>query len=101
MSTRDAIHRYVIAYDVADDARRNRVAKRLESVGDRVQYSVFMVDTKPARLLRVKMLIRSLLVLEVDSVLVCDLGPLSGLGGRRVEYIGRARPVTPHGPLVL
>jgi CRISPR-associated protein Cas2 len=32
---------YVVAYDVRDDTRRARVAKHLESLGERVQDSVF------------------------------------------------------------
>jgi CRISPR-associated protein Cas2 len=32
---------YVIAYDIPDDKRRNRVARALEGHGERVQYSVF------------------------------------------------------------
>lgn len=37
----------VVAYDIADDRRRNRVAKILEDYGDRVQESVFelILDT--------------------------------------------------------
>ena len=31
----------VVAYDVSDDRRRNRVVKLLEKVGVRVNYSVF------------------------------------------------------------
>ena len=37
--------RYVIAYDISDNARRARVAKRLESVGERVQGSVTFLRT--------------------------------------------------------
>jgi len=33
--------RYVIAYDMPDDKRRNKVARVLEGHGERVQYSVF------------------------------------------------------------
>ena len=33
--------RYVICYDVPSGKRRTRVAKALDSYGDRVQYSVF------------------------------------------------------------
>lgn len=73
----DAVHRFVVAYDVASDARRNRVAKTLESYGDRIQYSVFLVDAKPAKLLRMKAALRARLDLDADSVLVCDLGPLA------------------------
>ena len=38
---------FVVAYDIADDRRRNRVAKILEDYGDRVQESVFemILDT--------------------------------------------------------
>ncbi len=32
---------YIISYDIADDARRNRVADILKDFGRRVQYSVF------------------------------------------------------------
>ena len=31
----------VVAYDIIDDKRRNRVAKTMEDYGTRVQYSVF------------------------------------------------------------
>ena len=36
--------RYVICYDTPSQRRRNRIAKRLESFGFRVQYSVFEAD---------------------------------------------------------
>jgi CRISPR-associated protein Cas2 len=35
-------HKRVFAYDVVDDKKRNRVAKVLEGVGERLQYSVFV-----------------------------------------------------------
>lgn len=100
MST-DQIHRYVVAYDVRLDSRRNRVAKTLESYGDRIQYSVFLVDVKPAKLLRLKAKVHMHVDLNTDSVLVCDLGPLSLGGARRIEFIGLERSFTGQGPLVL
>ena len=33
--------RYVVCYDIPDDRRRTRLAKRLDGYGDRVQDSVF------------------------------------------------------------
>ncbi len=36
--------RYVIAYDISHDARRERVARILSEWGDRVQLSVFEAD---------------------------------------------------------
>lgn len=97
----DAVHRFVVAYDVASDARRNRVAKTLESYGDRIQYSVFLVDAKPAKVLRMKAALRARLDLDADSVLVCDLGPLARGGTVRLQFVGLERAVTGAGPLVL
>lgn len=34
-------HFYVVAYDISDDRRRSKVVKVLESIGHRVNYSVF------------------------------------------------------------
>lgn len=42
--------RHIIAYDIADDRRRSRVAGILIGWGDRVQYSVFEVDLRAADL---------------------------------------------------
>lgn len=38
--------RWVIAYDVACDRRRERVARLLEACGERVQYSVFEAEMR-------------------------------------------------------
>ena len=95
----DSVHRFIVAYDVRDDLRRTRVAKLLESYGDRAQYSLFLVDLKPARLVKLKTRLRGLLDSD-DSVFVCDLGPLSHGGTHRIEFIGPRRPITGAGPLV-
>ena len=34
-------HFYIVAYDISDDHRRNQVVKLMESIGTRVNYSVF------------------------------------------------------------
>lgn len=34
-------HFYVVTYDIGDDKRRNKVVKLMESVGTRMNYSVF------------------------------------------------------------
>ena len=49
MSARDRLRRRLIAYDIPDDRRRSRAARVLEGFGDRVQYSVFVVDALPAQ----------------------------------------------------
>lgn len=95
------VHRYVLAYDVADDTRRVRVAKTLESYGDRIQYSVFLVDTRPARMLRLRAAVADLIEPTTDSLLVCDLGPVTGSRSGKLDYVGATRSITGSGPLVL
>jgi CRISPR-associated protein Cas2 len=99
--TSDRVHRFILAYDIASDDRRTRVAKLLESFGDRVQYSVFLVDTKPAKMLRLRATITGKIDLSTDSLLICDLGPLIDGSTRRIQFIGSTRSITSQGPLVL
>lgn len=98
---RDIVRRTLIAYDVPDDRRRTHLAKCLLRYGDRVQYSVFIVDCSPAKLVRLKDAIEKLIVSREDSVLFCDLGPVGGLTEQIFSFAGRSRSVTPHGPLVI
>jgi CRISPR-associated protein Cas2 len=97
----DSVRRYLIAYDISDDPRRNRVAKTLESYGDRIQYSVFLVDVRPAKLLRLRAALRQVMDPDGDCALICDLGPLSHGGHRRMEFIGHPPAYTSEGPLIL
>ena len=41
---------YVIAYDVESDKRRTKMMKKLKDKGQRVQYSVFEVESDERRL---------------------------------------------------
>lgn len=98
---REPARRYLVAYDISDDARRTRIAKCLQAFGDRVQYSVFVVDIRPAGLVRLRTLLEGLIDGFTDSVLLCDLGPVSRVDAQRFEFLGRTAAITPHGPIVL
>ena len=100
MITDDA-RRYIVAYDVPDDRRRNRLAKKLLSYGDRIQYSVFLADCKPAKLIRLRAAIEQIVVRGEDSVLICDLGPVRLVDAARFAFIGRERPITPLDAIVI
>lgn len=95
------IRRNIIAYDIPNDRRRNKVAKILETYGDRVQYSVFVVDCSPAALLRLKDEVEEVIKNDADSILFCDLGLVSKLMDTRYSYLGREREVTGLGPLIM
>ncbi|WJZ03453.1 CRISPR-associated endonuclease Cas2 [Corynebacterium freiburgense] len=98
---RNDVRRTLIAYDVPDDRRRTRLAKKLLSYGDRIQYSVFVVDAIPAKVIRLKDDIREIIDNTEDSVLLCDLGLLPDIGESRFSYIGVTRPVTDNEAIII
>lgn len=97
----EASKRFIVAYDISQDRRRDRIAKVLETYGDRVQYSVFLVDGRPARLLRLRATL-SMMMEPGDSIIIADLGPVAAVvREQRFEVLGRRRPYTGEGPLVV
>lgn len=56
----EPVRRLLVAYDIAEDRRREQIAHLLESYGDRVQYSVFIVDGRPAAFIRMRRRLESL-----------------------------------------
>ncbi len=97
----DQVRRWLIAYDISSDVRRERIARRLLTYGDRVHYSVFVVDVRPATLVRLRRELQPLLKPSEDSILLCDLGPVANIDGRCFEFLGLSPTLTPHGPLVV
>ena len=90
--------RYVIAYDVSDDRRRARLAKRLESVADRVQGSVFEADLNDKALARLQEQVAKLIDAEADGVRFYRLcGDCAG----EVKIIGQSKIVKPPGLLIV
>jgi CRISPR-associated protein Cas2 len=97
----ESARRYLVAYDIADDRRRIQVAHVLGSYGDRIQFSVFVIDARPAALVRLRSRLARMIDPCCDSVLVCDLGLLSAGADSRFEILGARRPITDPGPLIL
>ncbi|WP_101616205.1 CRISPR-associated endonuclease Cas2 [Bifidobacterium margollesii] len=79
---------YLIAYDINDDVRRSRIAKILQSHGERLQYSVFLIRIRPSKLLKIKVLVEDEIDSSVDSILICDLGS-SDREKQSMTFIGR------------
>lgn len=97
---RDDVRRTLIAYDVPDDRRRTRLAKALSTFGDRVQYSVFVVDISPAKLIKLRAEMAEIIASKEDSVMICDLGRVAELNEKRFSYLGVERPITENDMLV-
>lgn len=66
---------YVCCYDIRDDRKRARVARRLDDYGDRVQFSVFELPLTLEQLASLVEELRGLIDPATDSVYfypVCD-----------------------------
>lgn len=59
---------YVIAYDIVDDKRRNRISKILEKYGSRVNFSVFECMFTDSQLLLVQRKIGDMIDSDEDTV---------------------------------
>jgi CRISPR-associated protein Cas2 len=84
----DHPRRHLIAYDVTDDRRRTRIASYLSAHGDRVQYSVFVMDCRPAKLIRLRARLTELIKADEDSILLCDLGQRDRADVDTMHYLG-------------
>lgn len=87
----EPVRRMLIAYDIADDRRRDHVAVALQEHGDRLQYSVFVVDGRPASFVRLKAKLTDLIDLDSDAVMFCDLGPRDTAIECVISHIGIRR----------
>ncbi len=78
---------YIIAYDIADNKRRLRVAKTLESWGYRIQESVFQQRLDTATMARVR---SSLVALISESDDVIHIYPACSSCADRADILGAA-----------
>ncbi len=97
----EAVRRLLIAYDISDDGRRDRVAVALQGYGERVQFSVFVVDGRPSDFVRLRSSLNALIDTGVDRVLFCDLGARDGAALRAMTYLGRRPKLTGDAPALI
>ncbi|MEZ5213030.1 CRISPR-associated endonuclease Cas2 [Gordonia sp. (in: high G+C Gram-positive bacteria)] len=95
------LSRLLVAYDIVDDRRRARLARLLSAFGDRIQYSVFLIDLTSAKEVRLRARVVSEIDARVDSVLFCRLGPTASNGTQNITYLGCRREVTDGSDFVL
>lgn len=58
----------VVAYDIGNDKRRNKVAKCLQGYGERVNFSVFECILKPGHFVRMKKELKELVKHKEDNI---------------------------------
>ena len=66
--------RYLVAYDVADDKRRNQVFRTLSGYGDRAQYSVFFCEVNPRELAELRGKLHRTIHDSEDQGMILKLG---------------------------
>ena len=81
---------YIVAYDISDPKRLQRVAKKMRGFGDRVQYSVFRCELSKAEVIVMKEHLLPLMNQREDQILIIPLGPPGGVNDGRIESLGRA-----------
>lgn len=90
-----ARRRCLVAYDIAEDRRRDRVHRILLDFGDSVQYSVFLCELDDRERIQLRGRLSEVIDHRVDQVLCLDLGPADRDLDLIVTSIGRdfVRPV--------
>ena len=85
-----ARRRYLVAYDISDDDRRNRVFKTLNGFGERVQYSVFLCELNAREIIALKSKLLPVIHQREDQIMLVDLGAVDGERSSTMETLGRA-----------
>lgn len=86
---------YLVAYDIADPKRLQRVHRTVRGYGDAVQYSVFRCVLSPAERILLLEALTPLLNHREDQVLLVNLGPADGRAQTSFETLGRALSCPP------
>lgn len=81
--------RYLVAYDIADDRRREKVFDEMQGQGDRAQYSVFFCELTDRELVRLRTELRKLIHEEEDQVMILDLGRAHRPLENSLEVVGK------------
>lgn len=80
----------LIAYDIADDKRRDKVFKTMQGQGDHAQFSVFLCQLNERELAELKSVLIGLVKHDEDQVLIADLGKVDPQSPVNIETIGLA-----------
>lgn len=82
--------RYLVAYDIADDKRRERVFREMTGHGDWAQYSVFLCELTDRELIRMRVELRGAIHQEEDQIMILDLGRAHRPLENSLEIVGRS-----------
>jgi CRISPR-associated protein Cas2 len=81
--------RYIVAYDVTSDKRRDKVFKVLKGAGARLQFSVFQCDLSDRGREQLISDLAEVIAPKDDQILFVDVGPAEGRAAKSVRAVGR------------
>jgi CRISPR-associated protein Cas2 len=81
---------YIVAYDIADPKRLQRVHRTMRGYGDPLQYSVFRCMLSPSERVLLIAALTPIIHHRDDQVLLINLGPADGRAQTSFETLGRA-----------
>lgn len=89
---------YLLAYDIADDKRRAKIAKLMESLGARVQGSVFEAYLNAAEMDRLVRRAAKILRKEEDSLRIY---PICAACRAKIKIHGQGETTPPPGVVIV
>lgn len=89
---------YVLAYDISNDKRRNKIAKLCESTADRIQGSVFEAYLSQSELDKLVKKARKIMLEKEDSLRIYMLCEACR---SKVENYGQGRVTPPPGVTIV
>lgn len=96
-----ARRRYVVTYDIRNDARLRRVHKTMKGFGYALQYSVFLCDLDNVEKCDMLRALGDVVHQQIDSVAIIDLGDANGRGVTCFEFLGPHAPLPRSGPRIV
>ncbi|KAB2942118.1 MAG: CRISPR-associated endonuclease Cas2 [Phycisphaerae bacterium] len=92
---------YLVCYDIRDPKRLRRTHKLMKAYGEAWQYSVFYCTLKPIDRVRMENALREVVNLNVDQVLIVDLGSNEEAAREAATILGEALPEQDTGIVVI
>lgn len=89
----NAEHAYIVAYDISDPKRWRRVFRAMKGYGRRVQLSVWQCRLDGARRIEMAMALESLIDRADDNVVILDLGPAEDVDVKVESFGKRFEPI--------
>lgn len=83
---------WLVCYDISEPRRWRRVYKLMRGYGDHIQLSVFRCLLSRKELAELRARLEKVIAKQDDHVLIIDMGPAEGRGGKAMLSLGKPLP---------